>query len=145
MALAIAGNRSLLFKFPEVTGFAAVASMPMTDIDHLQMQKAIWILSENVVEANYICLFIEGITMYAPSSFQLPPALQGLYDHYQQGLIRLENERAVQNLHRCTCSTGTCLNYVEDASLLFPCHRCSSVKYCSSQCQYDDWRSHSFH
>ena len=82
------------------------------------------------------------MTATTPSS--LPPNMQVLYEE-NKALAEKENAREIDQTNRYPCPTASCTTFVEDASILCPCHRCKSAKYCSRQCHSDDWGSHYIH
>ena len=74
---------------------------------------------------------------------ELRTTRQILRNKIQKYELYQEKERALEEQpHQYPCSAAPCTTFVEDVSLLCPGYRCNSVKYCSRQCQSDDWGLH---
>ena len=122
---------------------AILLSKHMVEIEDYQIQQQIFISMEKAAQAKYLCPALVGLMMTIPYGIQLPPALQALHNHFKPHYIEVKKDESITNPHGYRCSTGSCYSYVTDASLFLHCHRCKFAKYCSRQCQSEDWRTHS--
>ena len=147
MTVAIIFHCEILRKYQEDIEIVTEVITPkhLDDPEDQQKHEQMWILLEEAAQTGFVSFFSQTQSFFAPTIFQRPPAMESLRDALLESKTRSERAIALIAPPQYPCSTASCTTFVEDASTLCLCHRCQSVKYCSRQCQSDDWKTHVIH